>query len=733
MACTSNVAQSMCRSVVFWLRLAFIFVGRPIETAELSWDAYLCHVEDSLACAQHRLPDFDCLINPIATQILSFADTLVLALADLKFRGELRSSPASYLKGSGLVDETFEIQERGVGSSDEALQVECPFGFALLSVVRWGACLLASHPEAHEDIRCTNLQANLLASAFLSKPYGLEPREAVPVFLNTRFVLKLRAISRAMVPLIHMRLWKLDPEGWIVTGLDCEQTPQDEGPGAIDWNGYFQILAVGTPGRDDSIGAHSVAYNPDTFNVESYARRLTDCSFGFFSVHLQRINLVQRFTSNDYNILAQGIVEISHAIEESYSVYQGGTIPFGSFTLMAVTRWPVIDLIGMVATTAQDRKPDGRYGYQHKPYTLEFHTWEILRPNAEVTRIFELRDMSIPEHVAFLRMRRREQPSPCYSRLLSALEESLHVEREQRGAEKLVLYTMIWGSRLASYLPGVIQRMKAFRLERQYLVFCVGAACSICQAAHPFPALCVQGRLQTIMNKYTVMSAILNNGFDAVYLDLDTVLMKDPLPLILDLAQDYELLVSRDFAGECLNTGIIYAKAHPATNAFVARLVKWLWFHPYEFSQRAFSAMLGVERVLSIGMARMESERGIEDEPPRWTTLDATNRFVTRWSYGTSGVDAVEGWTGSLEEIIIFHFLDAEGSSHSDSRKGEYQNLFEVFFFNTNLDLADGHTPLWKQDPDVLEILLSSRHEEAPKKLFPCKSWLPTVPRDSTP
>ena len=65
----------------------------------------------------------------------------------------------------------------------------------------------------------------------------------------------------------------------------------------------------------------------------------------------------------------------------------------------------------------------------------------------------------------------------------------------------------------------------------------------------------------------------LGQGFDVFYLDFDTVLLQDPLPSLksrMDLAET-QLLLSRDFGTECLNTGVIFAKSHPLTVAFWER------------------------------------------------------------------------------------------------------------------------------------------------------------------
>merc|ERR1712190_162623 len=100
------------------------------------------------------------------------------------------------------------------------------------------------------------------------------------------------------------------------------------------------------------------------------------------------------------------------------------------------------------------------------------------------------------------------------------------------------------------------------------------------------------------------------------------------------------------FGGECLNTGVIYFKAHPRTVMFLRSLLTWLWHHPYEFSQKAFSGFLGHEAIAALPLP--------QSRVPRWTILDPLNEYVTSVVYHRG----IEGWTGELENISVYPFLD---------------------------------------------------------------------------
>ncbi|CAJ1328910.1 unnamed protein product, partial [Effrenium voratum] len=96
---------------------------------------------------------------------------------------------------------------------------------------------------------------------------------------------------------------------------------------------------------------------------------------------------------------------------------------------------------------------------------------------------------------------------------------------------------------------------------------------------------------------------------------------------------------------------------------------------------------------------------------PRWALLDPVNAFVSSIVYSGD----VQGWTGDLENIIVYHFLDASGAVDSKfAVAGRYVNLFDLFYANPKLDLADATTPLFQQDPQVQDELLGSRLPAAP-------------------
>merc|ERR1712151_1387033 len=160
------------------------------------------------------------------------------------------------------------------------------------------------------------------------------------------------------------------------------------------------------------------------------------------------------------------------------------------------------------------------------------------------------------------------------------------------------------------------------------------------------------------------------------------------------------------------NTGVIYFKAHPDTAEFLVALLLWLWHHPYEFSQKAFSAFLKHEQATDDRFFPLPLQK-----VPRWNVLEPMNAYVTSAVYNLG----VEGWTGDLDRIVVFHFLDGTGGVDPERAiEGRYLNLYDLFYDNPRLDLKDVGRPLWLQDDRVERVLLRSRLQSPPTELIPC-------------
>lgn len=654
--------------------------------------------------AQAVLPDFDCTSNPIFeniwADIRSFLDTLGLFAETGSARASGFVDEASELEiWANYVELFFEHRGFGAVSSDQALDAECPFGYLALQMVRWAACLLAGGVPG----RCSRLRVHV-GHAIVDAPYGLcDMHLALPVLLNSRWMRPICELTSGFKHHAKARSDVLDPDGAVEEAFGCRAV---EGQ-ILDWKDYRRLLRQGkTQFTEDSTIKYTFSQGWD----EKVTVLSEQCPVGVLMMFLEKLRIAQKMKTEEYAAFAHGIGSILLTLER-HTDWEAP--PSDSFSLFMLSDWPFFNLLCSTSFQAQDVRPDQvSHGYQHKPFLLDFLPEEILKSPSERKDIARLRALSRPRHLEYLRSLRRGRASATFRALLAALETALGVGSSPDAPLKLVITTLIWGARLSVYLRAALQRAHAFGLARHSVVFCLDEdSCNTCRKEHYFVANCVRGSLKTIFNKYTIASAALHLGFDVLYLDFDTLLMKNPLPPILKEAENAEILVSRDFGSVCLNTGVIYFKAHEDTADFVSTLLVWMWHHPYEFSQKAFSAFLLVENVtrapFDLPMAKV----------PRWKHLDPINAFVTNTVYNQE----VEGWTGNLDDIVVFHFLDGTGGVDPEKAvRGEYANLYDLFYANNNLNLSDASVPLWKQDKHVENVILFSRKPAVPQSLYSC-------------
>ncbi|CAE6939217.1 unnamed protein product [Symbiodinium natans] len=436
-------------------------------------------------------------------------------------------------------------------------------------------------------------------------------------------------------------------------------------------------------------------------SVQSWKLKAVECPFGMLAILLHQIQLCITGISEMVPYLSEQLTLLLLLVEVQLEELGLQALP-----LLMATRWPFLRMLTHVAVTVQRRNITIDHvlapHYQTKPYVLDFHPEELLYPDAER---LQLPAVSIET----LRFRRHGRPSKAYRSTLRFLESTLRQPSEGRP----IILTMIYGKRLAQHLPKWLLRLKAFGHLSHTLVFCLDSdSAEACRRAHSNRRGCVQGSLQTTANKFHMMSVILNSGFDVLYLDFDVVLMQDPLPHILRHADEAELLLTRDFGGECINIGVVYMKSHPDTALFMQELIRWLWHHPYEFCQKAFAGMMGLEDIT--WNDQYGNPVGVV---PRWGFLDSTNSFATSTVYDAS----LQGWTGDLQKVVIYHFLDGLGVVDPElAVAGEYMDLFALFYQNPALNLEDTRTPLYDQDERVRKQLLFARQPTPPAQLQPC-------------
>ncbi|CAK9075510.1 Hypothetical protein SCF082_LOCUS36575 [Durusdinium trenchii] len=304
---------------------------------------------------------------------------------------------------------------------------------------------------------------------------------------------------------------------------------------------------------------------------------------------------------------------------------------------------------------------------------------------------------------------------------------------EARGLEarNFLYITMVFGPRYVPYIQRFVHRAEAFGISNLVLFCLDDAALDTCLSLGRGDR-CVPGT-PSILNKFTLPLIYLWLNIDVFWLDFDIFLLQDPTPFILGEAQwrSVDLLVSGSFADDCICSGLVFFKATKVVAEWLLLLLSWMYEHVYTHDQQAFSAFLAgrpdednstsPESISSSKLFKLY----LEPVVPRWALLDPVNEFVSARVLNTTG------WTGTMEKLVIFHFLHGDSevnrdhtaygwNAHSGFDGGTSLPLLDVFY-NQSDDQVYREPLRPKQFNKVLQqALLASRRTERPKDMLHC-------------
>eukprot|EP00392_Amoebophrya_sp_AT5.2_P015082 g15273.t1 len=292
---------------------------------------------------------------------------------------------------------------------------------------------------------------------------------------------------------------------------------------------------------------------------------------------------------------------------------------------------------------------------------------------------------------------------------------------------------MVWGEKFSKYIPNFVKRFGETVKRQNLLVFAMDevafqecekayrhlassdvggggssssftsgtgaandeflSAVASAQARSAAPA-CVYGAgTRTIVSKFTIPFLLAKYGVDSLWIDFDVYFVQDPTPHLFDAARNVgtamnkndhdhhiipstvvvddgtgskpqtsnlEILITGSFASHCICNGIVYFRATDNVIQWLIDVINWMYSHPYEHDQKCFAHWLDhTERVTFRPLPRSST-----GNVPRWALLESVQKFVT------AAVVEGNGWMGSLEKIVLFHWL--HGDSDGAGTSGEW-------------------------------------------------------------
>lgn len=295
----------------------------------------------------------------------------------------------------------------------------------------------------------------------------------------------------------------------------------------------------------------------------------------------------------------------------------------------------------------------------------------------------------------------------------------------------MLYVTMVFGQQYVPYIPRFVARAAALGIQNLVL-FCLDKAAQ--QACESVPGgsagRCVHGT-PSILNKFALPLAYLRLGVDVFWLDFDVFLLRDPTPSVLEAARrrQVDLLVSGSFADDCICSGLVFFRATEVVAEWLLTVLSWMYEHVYTHDQQAFSAFLAgrrdednattPERISSSKLFNMY----LKTEVPRWALLDPVVEFASARVLNTTG------WTGNLDDMVIFHFLHGDSEVNRDHNAygwnarfgfGTNRALLDIFYNQSDERIYTEAAPPYELSSEIREALLASRRPERPAEMLHC-------------
>jgi len=137
------------------------------------------------------------------------------------------------------------------------------------------------------------------------------------------------------------------------------------------------------------------------------------------------------------------------------------------------------------------------------------------------------------------------------------------------------------------------------------------------------------------------------------------------------------MLVSASFADDCICAGMIYWGAYQRVRSWTYYLLSWMYEYFHIDDQQIISAFLRHGDVENLTRAEELSNDTnylkyfLPSMPkPRWAILDPVVQFAHAYSLNTTG------WTGDIEDMVVFHFLQGNNEFNGQAATANWTNLY---------------------------------------------------------
>jgi len=252
----------------------------------------------------------------------------------------------------------------------------------------------------------------------------------------------------------------------------------------------------------------------------------------------------------------------------------------------------------------------------------------------------------------------------------------------------IIFVTSAWGW-MSEQLHRVLRRWRVVSSSTPLLVLCRDRRAQEACAAlsdlenHRGAVRCLEAPrrlgVEAIVAKYLVMAAVVNMSSHAVWLDLDVLVLSDPVPFVngqLTAAKGSQLIFARHQLSQSVSPCLIIARASISTPVLMG-YAGWLRENPYLLDHQGWDQYLSNNNGDYAGLFDYKGRNTTTHDPdgPGHTFLAAAGLAPvgTQWSVLTEGFGSGDGWQGDPEakDLVFFHFWGATQSQ---------KDMFEIFY-----------------------------------------------------
>lgn len=314
---------------------------------------------------------------------------------------------------------------------------------------------------------------------------------------------------------------------------------------------------------------------------------------------------------------------------------------------------------------------------------LVFHRLELpFGSTAELAAALGLR----PPHVLF-RTDSEHGGSPVRFKRAYAAFKLLGdmVGSETPSRSSVALLTACWGSGHARQLPLWLAAARRADMLTRTLAMCHDdAALEACRSAHLRPQLCADARdwPRSLLSKLAGIALALAAGADALWLDMDAVLLRHPVPFLKawrpkteedagkhNSQQKPEMLFSVEATSwNCINAGVFLMRATDRVRRYLAHWISLYLQRPHSLDQSALFLLLNLISGMDwAAFAKTEGLFRTATNPrrvraaalgdlvtPTWGALEPQARFGMTGMVATGGIRR-----GRAEDLVVFHLLNS--------------------------------------------------------------------------